>query len=109
MKLKHPRAPWSALPISPDQPNWAELGPDLGLLVVRLKLGINSARSGGEDGRYASVGGGTTTKPLEKSNLWYGLKTGSGSTAFPLELLTAKGGISSNCSWLARYLNEVQK
>jgi hypothetical protein len=33
-----------------------------------LKLGMNSVNRGFEDGRYGALGGGTTTKPSEKSN-----------------------------------------
>jgi hypothetical protein len=63
---------------------------------------MNSVMSGGDDGIYGSVGGGTTTKPSEKSNLWYGLKTGSGWMVLSLELATDRGGISSNCYWLVK-------
>jgi hypothetical protein len=60
------------------------------------KAGMNSSSSGGEDGRYGSVGGGTTVNPSEKSNWWYGLKTGAGRMLGSLWLRTARGGISSN-------------
>lgn len=36
--------------------------------------------------------------PLEKMNLWYGLKSGSGCTSSMLWLPIDKGGISSNLS-----------
>ena len=54
------------------------LGPAWGLEPFMLKLGMNSSNKGLEGGRYGSVGGGTTVKPSEKSNWWYGLKTGRG-------------------------------
>jgi len=64
-----------------------------------LKLGMNSMNRGFEVGKYLAVGGGTTTNPSEKSNWWYGLKTGSGVTSLGFGSETLKGGMSSNY-WL---------
>lgn len=59
---------------------------------------MNSRRSGFEDGRKGRrFGGGTTVKPSEKRNWWYGLNNGSGRTSVSLALETDKGGMSSNC------------
>lgn len=54
-----------------------------------------------DDGRYGTVGGGTTTKPPANQNLWYGLNIGSG---FVVLSGADNGGISSN--WIR--ISEVQ-
>lgn len=54
----------------------------------------NSTSNGFEEGLYGSVGGGTTVKPSEKKNWWYGLKRGMGWAV--VLLVTDRGGRSSN-------------
>ena len=52
-----------------------------------------------EDGRNALSGGGTTWNPLAKKKRWYGNGTGWGGKLLgSVTLLTARVGISSNCT-----------
>jgi hypothetical protein len=58
LKLKQPKDAVLPAPMDPVLPS-ADAG-----------LGRNSVSKRPDDGKYGSVGGGTTVKPSEKKNLW---------------------------------------
>ncbi len=51
--------------MSPEMPMSVELALVAAIVLLVVRPGMNSSRSGGDDGRYGSVGGGTTKNPIE--------------------------------------------